>query len=185
MYTAQCCLYLGEKASPFMVTPGITPPKSFASLKYLGLTYQRCLRAYPPFLTDLVDLGLTQWLEWERYKRQNDSRGERSRRGRSWYAKRLGGGRSGLEPLALRDGGRRCALVTRPRCPFNSPLLGAPPRPRAPYSVKFPRTADLGAVDPSAVTRISSGNTLVVSGDGGVPLVRYHIADNRRNLRIR
>jgi phenylacetate-coenzyme A ligase PaaK-like adenylate-forming protein len=70
MYTAQCCRYLAQKGYPItMVTPGNNPTEILRIIEDLGQYFdQLVLAGYPPFLKDVVERGVTQGLEWKRYK---------------------------------------------------------------------------------------------------------------------
>jgi phenylacetate-CoA ligase len=70
MYTAQCCRYLAQKGYPLtLVTPGNSPTEILRVIEDLGQYFdQLVLAGYPPFLKDVVDRGVTQGVEWKRYK---------------------------------------------------------------------------------------------------------------------
>ena len=69
------------------------------------------LAGYPPFLKDVVDRGVTQGLEWKRYKVKMILAGEVfSEEWRSLVCERLGAGDPGSATASLYgDRGRWCA----------------------------------------------------------------------------
>ena len=180
MYTAQCCRYLAQKGYPLtLVTPGNNPTEILRVIADLGQYFdQLVLAGYPPFLKDVVDRGVTQGLEWQRYKVKMILAGEVfSEEWRSLVCERLGAGDPGSASASLY--GTADAGVLANETPLSISVrrfFGA--HPEAARSVfGESRLPTLVQYDPCSRYFETHQDTLVVSGDNGVPLVRYHIAD--------
>ena len=180
MYTAQCCRYLAQKGYPLtLVTPGNSPTEILRVIEDLGHSFdQLVLAGYPPFLKDVVDRGVTQGLEWKRYKVKMILAGEVfSEEWRSLVCERLGAGDPGSATASLY--GTADAGVLANETPLSISVrrfFGA--HPEAARTVfGESRLPTLVQYDPCSRYFETHQDTLVVSGDNSVPLVRYHIAD--------
>jgi phenylacetate-CoA ligase len=180
MYTAQCCRYLAQKGYPLtLVTPGNNPAEILRVIEDLGQYFdQLVLAGYPPFLKDVVDRGVTQGLEWKRYKVKMILAGEVfSEEWRSLVCERLGAGDPALTTASLY--GTADAGVLANETPLSISIrrfFGT--HPEAARTVfGESRLPTLVQYDPCSRYFETHQDTLVVSGDNGVPLVRYHIAD--------
>jgi phenylacetate-CoA ligase len=180
MYTAQCCRYLAQKGYPLtLVTPGNSPTEILRVIEDLGHYFdQLVLAGYPPFLKDVVDRGATQGLEWKRYKVKMILAGEVfSEEWRSLVCERLGAGDPGSATASLY--GTADAGVLANETPLSISVrrfFGA--HPEAALTVfGESRLPTLVQYDPCSRYFETHQDTLVVSGDNSVPLVRYHIAD--------
>lgn len=136
------------------------------------------LAGYPPFLKDVVDRGVTQGLEWKRYKVKMILAGEVfSEEWRSLVCERLGAGDPGSATASLY--GTADAGVLANETPLSISVrrfFGA--HPEAARTVfGESRLPTLVQYDPCSRYFETHQDTLVVSGDNSVPLVRYHIAD--------
>lgn len=181
MFTAACCRYLAMKAYPLtVVTPGNKKDEIFRVVEELGPHYEQIvLLGYPPFIKDVIDGGRAQRIDWPRYQPKLVFAGEVfSEEWRTLVCERIGaddprhasaslygtadGGVLGCEtPLSIE---LRRFFAARPA--LARELFG---ESRLPTLVQYdPRSRYFESHD---------DGTLVVSGDGGVPLVRYHIAD--------
>jgi phenylacetate-CoA ligase len=180
MYTAQCCRYLAQKGYPLtLVTPGNNYAEIFRVVEELGPHFdQVVLAGYPPFLKDVVDRGLAQGLDWKRHKIKLILAGEVfSEEWRTLMCTRLGAD----DP---------CAATASLYWTADAGVLGN----ETPLSIGIRR---FFAAHPEAARTVfgesrlptlvqydacsryfeTHEGTLVVSGDNGVPLLRYHIAD--------
>lgn len=180
MYTTSCCWHLAQKGYPLMVaTPGNNKQEIFRVVKALSPQFQQTvLLGYPPFIKDVIDAGLAEGIEWQRYGVKMVFAGEVfSEAWRSLLAGRVGasdlcydfaslygtadGGVLGNEtPLSVAI---RRYLAEHPQAARQ--LFG---EARLPTLVQY---------DPMSRFFEEHEGTLVVSGDSGVPLLRYHIAD--------
>jgi phenylacetate-coenzyme A ligase PaaK-like adenylate-forming protein len=180
MYTAQCCRYLAQKGYPLtLVTPGNSPTEILRVIEDLGQHFdQLVLAGYPPFLKDVVDRGVTLGLDWKSYKVKLILAGEVfSEEWRSLVCERLGAGEPGLATASLY--GTADAGVLGNETPLSISIRrffsAHPEAARTVFGES--RLPTLVQYDPCSRYFETHEDTLVVSGDNGVPLVRYHIAD--------
>jgi phenylacetate-CoA ligase len=180
MFTTSCCRHLASKGYPVTtVTPGNQRSEIFRVVTALSPMFeQTVLLGYPPFLKDVVDAGLTEKIDWSTFGIKLVLAGEVfSEEWRTLMAERTGMARLTVDSASLygtADGGvlgcetpvsigiRRFLAE---RVELATALLG---KPRLPTLVQY---------DPTTRYFEVQEDTLVVSCDGGVPLVRYHIAD--------
>ncbi len=180
MFTASCLRHLAVKGYPITtVTPGNQKPEIFRVVRALAPMFeQTVLLGYPPFLKDVVDAGLAEGIRWSALHARLVLAGEVF--SEEWRA--LMGERAGLgSPLhdsaslyGTADAGVlgnetpltvcvRRFLADRPDAA--RALFG---EARLPTLVQYdPWTRWLEAID----------GTLLLSADGGVPLVRYELGD--------
>jgi phenylacetate-CoA ligase len=180
MYTAQCCRYLAQKGYPLtLVTPGNNPTEILRVIAELGEHFdQLVLAGYPPFLKDVVDRGLTQGVDWKRYRVKMILAGEVfSEEWRSLLCERLGANEPAFATASLY--GTADAGVLANETPLSISIRRFfSARPEAARIVfGESRLPTLVQYDPCSRYFETEKDTLVVSGDSGVPLVRYHIAD--------
>lgn len=180
MYTAACCRYLAAKGYPITtVTPGNKKDEILRIVKELGPYYsQIVLLGYPPYIKDIIDSGRTEGIVWSRYQPKLVFAGEVfSEEWRELMCERIGAADPATATASLygtADGGvlgNETPLSIRIRKFFSS-------RPDLARNVfGESRMPSLVQYDPiSRYFEVHNG-TLVVSGDNGVPLLRYHIAD--------
>ncbi|HET7545225.1 MAG TPA: phenylacetate--CoA ligase family protein [Polyangiaceae bacterium] len=181
MFTTSCCRHLATKGYPItLVTPGNQKAEIFRVVRALGpLFEQTVLLGYPPFLKDVIDAGLAEGVPWHSYSLKFVLAGEVfSEEWRTLVAERAGvhqpvtdfaslygtadGGVLGNEtPLSV---GIRRFLAERSDAA--QALFG---EARLPTLVQY---------DPWQRYFEEHERTLVFSGDGGVPHLRYHISDS-------
>ncbi|GLW29129.1 phenylacetate--CoA ligase family protein [Actinoplanes regularis] len=180
MYTTAACRHLAAKGYPITVaTPGNDVAEILRVVGELGPLFdQVVLLGYPPFVKNVIDAGIAAGVDWPAYKIKIVLAGEVfSEAWRDLVAARAGlhdpatdaaslygtadAGVLGNEtPLSVRI---RRFLADRPEIAV--PLFGDA---RLPTLVQYdPATRFFETVD----------GTLAFTGDGGVPLMRYHIAD--------
>lgn len=181
VFTASCCWHLAQKGYPLMVaTPGNKPDEILRVVRELGPHFQQTvLLGYPPFVKDVIDTGLGLGIDWRLYGIKFVFAGEVfSEEWRMLMMERVGSASPCHDSASLygtADGGvlgnetplsiaiRRC-LADHPAAARE--LFG---ESRLPTLVQY---------DPmSRFFELVDGTTLAVTGDNGVPLVRYHIAD--------
>lgn len=180
IFTTSCCWHLARKGYPMMVaTAGNNKAEIFRVVKELAPQFeQTVLLGYPPFVKDVIDAGIAEGIDWAAYKPKLVFAGEVfSEEWRELLSQRIGSTAPCFDSASLygtADGGvlgnetpysiaiRRC-LAKRPE--LARELFG---ESRLPTLVQY---------DPNSRFFEIYENTLVVSGENTVPLVRYHIAD--------
>jgi phenylacetate-CoA ligase len=181
MFTASCCRQLATKGYAItVVTPGNQKAEIFRVVRALGPMFeQTVLLGYPPFLKDVIDAGAAEGVPWRSYALKLVLAGEVfSEEWRTLVAERAGiespvndfaslygtadGGVLGNEtPLSV------CIRrFLAERSDVAQALFG---EARLPTLVQY---------DPWQRYFEEHERTLVFSGDGGVPHLRYHISDS-------
>ena len=187
MFTANCCRYLAAKGYPItVVTPGGNRDEIWRILRELAPQFeQTVLLGYPPFLKDVVDGGIAQGIDWRPLRVKLVLAGEVfSEEWRSLVGERLGSTDVCYDSASLY--GTADAGVLGNETPLSITIrrfLGANPdaarqlfgESRLPTLVQYDPFVRYFEALPDAEGR---GHTLLFTGDNGVPLVRYHIADN-------
>lgn len=181
MYTTDCCRHVAALGYPLtMVTPGNDIAEILRVLRELGDRFdQIVLFGYPPFLKDVIDAGIADGRTWSRVPTRLVMAGEVfSEAFRALVGERLGAGDPARATAALygtADGGVlanetpwsiriRQALAERPE--VAQALFGAA------------RLPTLAQYDPChRFFEVEEDGSLLFSGDGSVPLVRYKILD--------
>jgi phenylacetate-CoA ligase len=180
MFTAACCRHLAAKGYPITtVTPGNKRDEIFRVVEELAPHFaQVVLLGYPPYIKDVIDGGLAAGIQWPRHSPKLVFAGEVfSEEWRALVCERIGAADPATATAALygtADGGvlgNETPLSIRIRRLF----AAHPGAARAVFGES--RLPTLVQYDPlSRFFEVHDG-TLVVSGDNGVPLLRYHIAD--------
>jgi phenylacetate-CoA ligase len=181
VFTTSCCWHLAQKGYRLTVaTPGNKPEEILRVVRELGPYFeQTVLLGYPPFVKDVIDAGAAQGLDWPSFHIKFVFAGEVfSEEWRSLILQRAGSNSPCYDTASLygtADGG-----VLGNETPLSIAirrLLSAHPdvarelfgESRLPTLVQY---------DPvSRYFELIDRKTLAVSGDNGVPLIRYHIAD--------
>lgn len=181
MFTANCCRHLAARGYPILtVTPGNNLGEILRVVKRLGAEFeQTVLLGYPPFLKDVIDAGRAQGLDWAALHPKLVMAGEVfSEEWRSLVGERMGSTDPEHDSVSLY--GTADAGVLGNETPLSIAIrrfLSSQPdaarmlfgESRLPTLVQYdPRSRFFECVD----------NTLLFSGDNGIPLVRYHIADS-------
>ncbi|MGB8898640.1 MAG: hypothetical protein WCC90_05040 [Methylocella sp.] len=156
-----------------------TLPTLVVIVEALGAHFdQVVLAGYPPFLKEVVDSGIAQGVDWRRYRVKLILAGEVfSEEWRGLVGERLGADDICYQSSSLygtADGG-----VLGNETPVSIAIrrffAAHPEATRAAFGVsRLPTLVQYGPL--SRFFETDQG-TLVVSGDSGVPLIRYHIAD--------
>ena len=187
MFTAACCRYLAAKGYPVtVVTPGNNRDEIWRVARELAPQFeQTVLLGYPPFLKDVVDGGIAQGLDWRPLKVKLVMAGEVfSEEWRSLVGERLGSTDWCYDSASLY--GTADAGVLGNETPLSICIrrfLGANPEAarqlfgesRLPTLVQYDPFVRYFEAVPDGDGK---GQTLLFTGNNGVPLVRYHIADN-------
>ncbi len=180
LFTTSCCWHLAHKGYPLMVaTPGNHKAEIFRVVRELAPHFeQTVLLGYPPFIKDVIDTGIAEGIQWPDYQLKlvfagevfseewRDLVGQRTSstnpcfNSASLYGTADGGVLGNETPLSIAI---RRWLAKHPDAARK--LFG---ESRLPTLVQY---------DPSSRFFEVYENTLVVSGENSVPLLRYHIAD--------
>lgn len=180
LYTISCVRQLAARGHPItVVAPGNNKAEILRVLPQLGGFFdQVVLLGYPPFIKDVVDTGLAAGLDWSRYAVKLVLAGEVF--SEEW--RDLVGRRAGMRDLD-RDSaalyGTADAGVLGNETPLSVRirrfLAGRPELARELFGES--RLPTLVQYDPLARFFETIDGTLLFSGDNGIPLIRYHIAD--------
>ena len=179
LYTLACCRHLAAKGYPItVVAPGNQPAEILRALRALsGFFDQRVLFGYPPFLKDVIDLGVSQGLDWAATPTRLVMAGEVfSEEWRAWVCSRIG-----AEPASATASmyGTADAGVLANETPLSIRIRRAlarrPDAARALFGEA--RLPTLCQYDPATRFFEVEGGWLLFSGDGGAPLLRYKILD--------
>jgi phenylacetate-CoA ligase len=180
LYTTSCCWHLASKGYSLMVaTPGNNKAEIFRVIRAMAPHFeQTVLLGYPPFVKDVIDSGIAEGIEWSTYKPKLVFAGEVfSEEWRSLVLQRIGSVAFCHDSASLygtADGG-----VLGNETPFSIAIRRwlsiHPTAARGLFGES--RLPTLVQYDPTNRFFEVHDDTLVVSGENSVPLVRYHIAD--------
>jgi len=181
VFTTSCCWHLAQKGYPLTVaTPGNKADEILRVVRELGPHFeQTVLLGYPPFVKDVIDAGSAQGVDWPHYHIKFVFAGEVfSEEWRSLMLQKVGSTAPCHDSAALygtADGG-----VLGNETPLSISirrfLAEHPDVARELFGES--RLPTLVQYDPcSRYFELIDGATLAVTGDNGVPLIRYHIAD--------
>jgi phenylacetate-CoA ligase len=180
LYTTNCCRYLAAKGYPItLVTPGNNKAEILRVVTALAPFYaQTVLLGYPPFLKDTIDTGIAQGVDWAQYNVKLVLAGEVfSEEWRSLVGERLGSTNFCYDSASLY--GTADAGVLGNETPLSIGIrrwLSQQPEIARELFGKS-RLPTLIQYDPLTRYFEVEAGTLLFSGDNGVPLIRYHIAD--------
>lgn len=180
LFTTSCCWHLARKGYPLMVaTPGNNKAEILRVVRELSPYFEQIvLLGYPPFVKDVIDSGIAEGIAWADYKPKLVFAGEVfSEEWRDLVGQRIGSNMPCFDSASLygtADGG-----VLGNETPFSIAirrwLAQHPDAARALFGES--RLPTLVQYDPASRYFEEHDNTLVVSGENSVPLIRYHIAD--------
>jgi phenylacetate-CoA ligase len=181
MFTASCCRHLAARGYPLtVVSPGNNVAEILRVVRRLAPEFeQTVLLGYPPFLKDVIDAGLADGLDWSAFSPKLILAGEVfSEEWRTLVGQRMGNPDACFNSVSLY--GTADAGVLGNETPLSITIrrfLASQPEAarelfgesRLPTLVQYdPRSRFFEAID----------GTLLFTGDNGIPLVRYHIADS-------
>jgi phenylacetate-CoA ligase len=180
MFTTNCCRWLASKGySITVITPGNNQQEILRVTQELGPAYEQVvLLGYPPFLKDTLDRGISQGINWSQYAIKLVLAGEVfSEEWRTLVGERMGSHNPCYDFASLY--GTADAGVLGNETPLSITirrfLADHPEAARSLFGES--RLPTLVQYDPfSRFFEVHEG-TLLFSGDNGIPLVRYHIAD--------
>jgi phenylacetate-CoA ligase len=181
MYTAACCRHLAAKGYRIMVvTPGSNRDEILRVVGELGPAFEQVvLLGYPPFVKDVVDTGAARGVDWARYRVKVVLAGEVfSEEWRALVGARTGSTRPCFDSASLY--GTADAGVLGCETPLSVAIRRFLAREPDAAGELFgdARLPTLVQYDPAArYFETTDEGTLLFSGDNGIPLVRYHIAD--------
>jgi phenylacetate-CoA ligase len=180
LYTTACCRNLAAKGYPItVVAPGNDREEILRVVPELAPSFdQVVLLGYPPFLKDVVDTGRGRGTDWPSMNVKLVLAGEVfSEDWRALMSERAGIRRPLHDSAALYGTADSGVLGTEtPLSVCVRRFLASDP---AAASALFgeSRLPTLVQYDPGSRFFETHEGTLLFSADGGVPLVRYHIAD--------
>jgi phenylacetate-CoA ligase len=180
MYTASCCRHLAARGYPItVITPGSDVAEILRVVTTLGPQFEQVvLLGYPPFLKGVIDQGRARGVPWPEYSVKLVLAGEVfSEQWRTLVTERLGGGDPCYGSASLYGTADAGVLATETPLSISIRrfLAEAPDVARELFGES--RLPTLAQYDPgSRLFEVHEG-TLVFSGDNGIPLIRYHIAD--------
>lgn len=180
MYTTNCCRHLAAKGYPItVVTPGNNKTEIFRVIKQLAPWFdQVVLLGYPPFLKDIIDSGIAEGIKWHEYSLKLVMAGEVfSEEWRSLIAERIGSTNPCFDFASLY--GTADAGVLGNETPLSICIrrFFAQNPTEAKTLFGESRLPTLVQFDPTSRYFETQDDTLLFSGNNGIPLIRYHIAD--------
>ncbi len=180
MFTTNCCRWLASKGYPItVITPGNNQQEIFRVVQELGPAFEQVvLLGYPPFLKDTLDRGISQGINWPQYAIKLVLAGEVfSEEWRTLVGERMGSEHPCYDFASLY--GTADAGVLGNETPLSITirrfLADHPEAARSLFGES--RLPTLLQYDPFSRFFETHEGTLLFSGDNGIPLVRYHIAD--------
>ncbi|HEX7843191.1 MAG TPA: hypothetical protein VF469_37225 [Kofleriaceae bacterium] len=181
MFTTAACRHVAAKGYPItVVAPGNNRAEILRVVGALGPRFaQTVLLGYPPFLKDVVDAGIADGFAWRAQAIRLVLAGEViSEDWRDLMAERLGLSDVARDTASLY--GTADAGVLGNETPLSITVRRFLSRdPQAAREIfGQARLPTLVQVDPFERFFEEHDGTLVFSGDSGIPLVRYHIADD-------
>jgi phenylacetate-CoA ligase len=180
MFTASCCRYLSSKGYPItVITPGNNKEEIYRAVTELGPAFdQVVLLGYPPFLKDIVDGGIARGIDWRPYRLKFVMAGEVfSEEWRTLVGERVGSEQPCYDSASMY--GTADAGVLANETPLSICirrfLASNPAAARALFGES--RLPTLAQYDPLNRFFEHDGQSLLFSGDNGIPLVRYNMLD--------
>jgi phenylacetate-CoA ligase len=180
MYTAACCRHLAAKGYPVtLVTPGNDIDEILRILPELGpYVDQVVLLGYPPFVKNVIDVGLARGVDWSRYRVKLVLAGEVfSEQWRELVGRRAGMAEPALDSASLYGTADAGVLGTETPLTISIRRFLARTPEAARELFGEDRLPTLVQYDPATRYFETYEGTLLFTADGTVPLVRYHIAD--------
>ena len=180
MYTAGCCRHLALKGYPItVITPGSNVEEILRVVTALGPRFEQVvLLGYPPFLKGVVDTGRARGVPWPQFHVKLVLAGEVfSEQWRTLVGERLGGGDPCFGSASLygtADAGVLATETPLSVC-IRRYLAQHPDAARELFGQS--RLPTLAQYDPRSRLFETQDGTLLFTGDNGIPLIRYHIAD--------
>jgi len=180
LFTASCVRHLAAKGYPItVVAPGNNKNEILRALPELAPHFdQVVLLGYPPFVKDVIDTGAAEGVDWSAYSVKLVLAGEVfSEEWRDLVARRAGMTSAVHDSASLY--GTADAGVLGNETPLSVSIrrfLAAHPEPARELFGDL-RLPTLVQYDPASRFFEAQNGTLLFSADCGIPLIRYHIAD--------
>lgn len=180
MYTANCCRHLAAKGYPItVVTPGNNQREIFRVIEELAPLFDRVvLLGYPPFLKNVIDEGIHRGITWEQYNLKLVMAGEVfSEEWRNIVIEKIGSTAPCYDTASVY--GTADAGVLGNETPLSICIRRFFAQNPGAMQEFFgqSRLPTLVQYDPFNRYFEAQDSTLLFSGDNGIPLIRYHIAD--------
>jgi phenylacetate-CoA ligase len=180
MYTAAACRHLADAGHPVTVaTPGNNVDEILRVVAALGGHFdQTVLAGYPPFVKNVVDAGVARGVDWSPYRIKLLLAGEVfSEQWRDLMAARAGMTEPVADSVSLY--GTADAGVLGNETPTSVAIRRfLADTPAAAHELfGDSRLPTLVQYDPADRYFETHAGTLLFTSDGGVPLLRYHLAD--------
>ena len=181
MYTAGCCRHLALKGYPItVITPGSNVDEILRVVTALGPRFEQVvLLGYPPFLKGVIDTGRARGVPWPDFHVKLVLAGEVfSEQWRTLVGERLGGDDPCFGSASLY--GTADAGVLANETPLSICIrryLAAHPGIARELFGGEARLPTLAQYDPRSRLFETQDGTLLFTGDNGIPLIRYYIAD--------
>jgi phenylacetate-coenzyme A ligase PaaK-like adenylate-forming protein len=180
IYTLACCRHLAAKGYPVtVVAPGNNKAEILRVIPELAAHCdQTVLLGYPPFVKDVIDSGIAAGLDWTRYAVKLALAGEVfSEQWRDLVGQRAGMRSPCCDSASLYGTADAGVLGTEtPLSVCIRRFLAARPE-IAGELFGGARLPTLVQYDPGSRFFEAQDGTLLFSADSGVPLIRYHLAD--------
>ncbi len=181
LFTTACVRHLAAKGCPItVVAPGNNKAEILRVLPELAPHFEQVvLLGYPPFVKDVVDTGLAEGVDWPSYAVKLVLAGEVfSEQWRELVARRAGIADPVRDIASLY--GTADAGVLGTETPLSASIrrffASRPDLAREVFGDA--RLPTLVQYDPASRFFEVQDGTLLFTADGGIPLIRYHIADD-------
>lgn len=180
VYTASCCRHLAAKGYPItVITPGSNVEEILRVVTALGPEFEQVvLLGYPPFLKGVVDTGRARGVPWPDYHIKLVLAGEVfSEEWRTLVGERVGSSEPCFDSASLYGTADAGVLATETPLSICIRRFLAEHPAAARELFGQARLPTLGQYDPRSRLFETYAGTLLFTGDNGIPLIRYHIAD--------
>jgi len=181
MFTTSCCRHLAARGYPIVtVSPGNNLGEILRVVQRLAPEFEQAvLLGYPPFLKDVIDAGRAANVDWGAHHTRLVMAGEVfSEEWRTLVGERMGSGDACHDSVSLY--GTADAGVLGNETPLSIAirrfLASHPDIARNLFGES--RLPTLVQYDPRSRYFEVEDGTLLFTGDNGIPLIRYHIADS-------
>ncbi|MDF5752292.1 phenylacetate--CoA ligase family protein [Spongiactinospora sp. TRM90649] len=180
LFTLACCRHLAARGLPITaIAPGTDKREILRVIPELAPHFdQVVLLGYPPFLKDVIDAGAAAGVPWADYRLGLVTAGEVfSEEWRTLVCERAGIPDPVLRTASLYGTADAGVLANETPLSIDARrfLASRPEAARELFGAA--RLPTLAQYDPYSRLFETDGGTLLFTGDNGVPLIRYHIAD--------
>jgi phenylacetate-CoA ligase len=181
LFTTACVRHLAAKGCPItVVAPGNNKAEILRVLPELAPHFEQVvLLGYPPFVKDVVDTGVAKGIDWPAYAIKLVLAGEVfSEQWRDLVARRAGIADPVRNVASLYGTADAGVLGTETAVSVGIRRFFADRPDLAREVFGDARLPTLVQYDPASRFFETHDGTLVFTADGGIPLIRYHIADD-------